>query len=170
MKTTYALPILLAGAFVLLFAGGCASSKPSDADAAKSTPEEETVQIGYGTQQKGDETGAVTTVDVDKANREQPVTNVSDILKGRVAGVHVSEGPGGGIKVRIRGAQSFSGDDDPLYVIDGLPVTPDPGGVIPFLNPYDIESISVLKDAAATAIYGSDGANGVIVIVTKKQG
>ena len=78
------------------------------------------------------------------------------------------QAPGGGIAVRIRGASSFNGSNEPLYVLDGFPMTPGPGGALTGINPYDIASIDVLKDAASTAIYGSRGANGVILIETKR--
>ena len=98
--------------------------------------------------------------------RERPVARVSDILRSRTSGVIVREGPAGGITVRIRGSVARKGAD-PLYVIDGVPVAADPGGSLPWLNPHDIKSITVLKDAASTAIYGMRGGHGVIVITTK---
>ncbi len=109
-------------------------------------------------------TGAVGTIDVEAALK-RPVSRVSDILRGRASGVIVTEGPGGRVQVRIRDARGRGAD--PLYVVDGMPVTPDPGGALPWLNPYDIASITVLKDAASAAIYGMRGAHGVIVITTK---
>ncbi len=151
---------------------GCAGTRPVATEPANGPDEEQaktTIEAGYGTQDKDDVTGATASVDVDQAMKEQSPATVAEILRGRVSGVHVSEGPGGGLKVRIRGEHSLSGGGDPLYVIDGMPVQPEPGGSIPFLNPHDIKSITVLKDAAATAIYGSSGANGVIVITTKDQ-
>lgn len=147
---------------------------------------DEIVVVGYGTQRRGDVTSSVATVDVDEAGVSQ-VTNVDEMLEGRVAGVQVIENngePGAGMSVRIRGGTSISASNDPLYVIDGVPIdngniTPggagfDNGGTaapsrnpLNLLNPSDIESISILKDAAATAIYGSRGANGVVLITTK---
>jgi TonB-dependent SusC/RagA subfamily outer membrane receptor len=91
------------------------------------------------------------------------------VLQGRVAGVTVTRTPDG-IAVRIRGASSIYGNSDPLYILDGMPIEPGPNGALSGLNPNDIESIKVLKDAADTAIYGVRGANGVIVIKTKKPG
>jgi len=93
---------------------------------------------------------------------------IEQILQGRVAGVTVGRGQDGGIVVRIRNATSFNGPEDPLYVVDGVPITPGPGGSLSGINPYDIESISVLKDAASLTMYGSRGANGVILIKTKR--
>jgi len=91
------------------------------------------------------------------------------VLQGRVAGVTVTRTPDG-IAVRIRGANSVYGNSDPLYVLDGMPIEPGPNGALTGLNPHDIESIKVLKDPADTAIYGIRGANGVIVIKTKRPG
>jgi TonB-dependent SusC/RagA subfamily outer membrane receptor len=89
------------------------------------------------------------------------------VLQGRVAGVTVARTPDG-IAVRIRGGSSVYGNNEPLYIIDGMPIQPGPNGALSGLNPYDIESIKVLKDAADTAMYGIRGANGVIVIKTKR--
>ena len=112
-------------------------------------------------------TGAVETVDVEAALK-RPVARVSDILRGRISGVIVTEGPGGSVQVRIRDANRPGAD--PLYVLDGMPVTPDPGGALSWLNPHDIASITILRDAASAAIYGMRGAHGVIVITTKLGG
>jgi TonB-dependent SusC/RagA subfamily outer membrane receptor len=104
----------------------------------------------------------VTSDDIQRA----PGQSVEEILKGRVAGVTVTRTEGG-IAVRIRGVTSIYGSNDPLYVLDGIPITPGPGGSLTGIDPYDIESIEVLKDPADTALYGMRGANGVIVIKTK---
>lgn len=99
-------------------------------------------------------------------SRDRPVTNVLEMLRGKVSGVEVYQSRGG-LKVKIRGAASFNTNTEPLYVIDGMPIiTAD--GIIPGLNPYDVEKIEVLKDIGATALYGARGMNGVIVITTKK--
>lgn len=127
---------------------------------------EEVLVIGYGTVKKSDLTGSVGSVTADDF-KEQPVTNLSQALQGRVAGVNVtrnSGAPGGNVKIRIRGANSMLGDNDPLYVVDGVALNIGIGDI----NVNDIESIEVLKDASSTAIYGSRGANGVIMITTKK--
>jgi len=99
--------------------------------------------------------------------QRHPGEPIEEILAGRIAGVDVWRTPDG-IKVRIRGSTSLRGDSEPLYVIDGIPIQPGPGGALVGINPYDIESIKVLKDPADTAIYGVRGANGVIVITTKR--
>lgn len=123
------------------------------------------VVIGYGTQKKGDLTSAISTVSAKKLEG-MPVQNTESLLQGQVAGLTVtSDGgePGNNGKVRIRGVGTF-GNNNPLYVVDGIPVN----NGLNFLNPNDIESIQVFKDAAAAAIYGNRAANGVIYITTKK--
>ncbi|MGV8877705.1 MAG: SusC/RagA family TonB-linked outer membrane protein [Sphingobacteriaceae bacterium] len=125
----------------------------------------EVVVIGYGTTTKSDLTGAVTTVKADKL-LDKPVTNVSQALQGKVAGVDVSinsSAPGEAAKVRIRGIGSIGSSLDPLYVVDGVI-----GVDANTLNPNDISSVEVLKDASSTAIYGARGNNGVIMITTKR--
>lgn len=127
---------------------------------------DEVVVVGYGQQKKRDITGAISSVQA-KALREVPVNSPAQALQGRVAGLYaVTEGykPGSDVTVRIRGSRSFSAGNDPLYVLDGIPLT----GGLNDINPNDIESMEVLKDASATAIYGSRGANGVILITTKR--
>lgn len=96
--------------------------------------------------------------------------SVEKSLEGRFPGVTVLRTSEGGLSIRIRGAASFTGPNAPLYVIDGQPVEPGPNGDLTGLNPSDIESIKVLKDAASTAIYGVRGGNGVVVIKTKRPG
>ena len=135
---------------------------------------DEAVVIGYGAVKKSDATGSVIAIKPDKMNRGQ-TTNAQDMISGKVAGVNVvSNGgtPGGGATIRIRGGSSLSASNDPLIVVDGLPMDNDGiKGVSNFLstiNPNDIESFTVLKDASATAIYGSRASNGVIIITTKK--
>ncbi|SHN33259.1 TonB-linked outer membrane protein, SusC/RagA family [Cyclobacterium lianum] len=127
---------------------------------------EEVVVVGYGTVKKSDLTGSVSQVKSEEINAF-PTTNVMQALSGRAAGVQViqnSGAPGSGISVRIRGTNSIQGGNEPLYVIDGFPFSGNPTN----LNNFDIESIEVLKDASATAIYGSRGANGVVLITTKQ--
>ncbi len=136
----------------------------------------EVVVIGYGTQKKSDLTGSVATVPVNEI-RKVAVTSLDQALQGRAAGVQITQNsgaPGGTTTIRIRGGNSIQGDNEPLYVIDGIPFKNDGAGsgsnfnVLSTLNPSDIESISVLKDASSTAIYGSRGANGVVIITTKR--
>lgn len=126
---------------------------------------EEVVVVGYGTVKKSDLTGSVSTVGT-RSFETQPVKNVSQILQGRTAGVEVTNAsgmPGSGAKVRIRGTTSINKSSDPLYVIDGIISSSGLDG----LNPQDIQSMEVLKDASSTAIYGSRGANGVILVTTR---
>ncbi|WP_161603006.1 SusC/RagA family TonB-linked outer membrane protein [Pedobacter arcticus] len=128
---------------------------------------ESVVVIGYGVQKKSDLTGAVSTLN-SKAYKDQPVLNVSAALQGRVAGVSVtnnSGAPGGQTKIRIRGANSVNNNNSPLYVVDGVALT---SLDLQDINVNDIESMELLKDASATAVYGSRGANGVIIVTTKK--
>jgi len=101
---------------------------------------------------------------------QNPGDPIEKLLQARASGVLVTRTPDGGISVQIRGISSFSGNNQPLYVIDDVPLQPGPGGALTGINPYDIESIRVLKDPADTAIYGMRGANGVIVITMKKPG
>ncbi len=135
---------------------------------------DEVVVIGYGTVKKSDLTGSVSTVKADEINKGV-ITSPADLLRGKSAGVVVTSGsgmPGSGATIRIRGGSSINASNDPLIVIDGLPVSND--GIsgmsdpLSSINPEDIESFTVLKDASATAIYGSRASNGVIVITTKK--
>ena len=135
---------------------------------------EDVVVIGYGTVKKNDLTGSVTALKPDMKNKGV-VVNPQDMLQGKVAGVNVTSNdgtPGGGAQIRIRGGSSLSASNDPLIVIDGVAMDNNyPKGVsnlLSIINPQDIESFNVLKDASATAIYGSRGSNGVIIITTKK--
>ena len=125
---------------------------------------EETVVIGYGTVKKADLAGSVAVMD-GKAFKDQPVPRIEDALNGRMSGVQVmSSGvPGGAMKIRVRGTSSVNKSNDPLYVIDGIVRETGLEGI----NPEDIQSIQVLKDASSTAIYGARGANGVVMVQTK---
>lgn len=152
---------------------------------ASSTTLSDVVIVGYGTVRKTDLTGAVARIGRDDLLRDVP-TNVLQALQGKIAGVNVTQNdgaPGAGISIRIRGSNSFLGGTEPLYVIDGVPFNNSSSGATPlsigedekqtlnamsFLNPNDIETIDILKDASATAIYGSRGANGVVLITTRK--
>jgi len=97
----------------------------------------------------------------------QEATSLAQLLEGRISGVMVTPGPSGGIVVRIGGPTSFYSRQDPLFVVDGVPIEAGPGGSLAWLNPHDVESIMALKDPSSTAIYGVRGSNGVIVIKTK---
>ena len=144
--SSYSPQALLRLGLAAAFAVGCSSSGSSTPPASGPTPSGSTV----------------TSQDINPA----PGQPIEKVLQGRVSGVDVTSSPDGGISVRIRGASSTS--PEPLYVIDGVPITPGPGGSLAGINPYDIESIRVLKDAASLTMYGSRGANGVILIKTKR--
>ncbi|MEO5683214.1 MAG: TonB-dependent receptor [Chitinophagaceae bacterium] len=134
------------------------------------------VVVGYGQVKKNDLTGSVSTISL-KEMKKVAVTSLDQAMQGRAAGVQITQNsgaPGGTTTIRIRGGNSIQGDNEPLYVIDGVPFKNDgvssgaSFNVLSTLNPSDIESISVLKDASSTAIYGSRGANGVVIITTKR--
>ena len=146
---------------------------------------EEVVAIGYGTVKKSDLTGSVASVKSEDLN-QGAISSVDQAMQGRIAGVQVTQAsnePGGGLSIRVRGASSVNASSEPLYVIDGLPIDNSEGlaggnaalvsdnnnakNPLNSLNPNDIQSIEILKDASATAIYGSRGANGVVLITTK---
>jgi iron complex outermembrane receptor protein len=153
---------------------------------AQSTLLNEVVVTGYGSQRREAITGSVSSIDADDANKGV-VTNATQLVQGRVTGVQIIQNngePGAGAQIRIRGGTSISASNDPLYVVDGVPLqnestTPGAAGIgsinpalprnpLNAINPNDIESITILKDASATAIYGSRGANGVVLIQTKR--
>jgi len=141
-------PVGIAAALVLACAHGRSASQRAEAESPAASPP------------------APSTVTSDELAR-QPAASLEQLLAGRIAGVTVTRAPGGGISVRIGGPTSFYLTNEPLYVVDGLPVEPGPSGTLSWLNPHDIASIEVLKYGASTAIYGVRGANGVIVIKTK---
>lgn len=137
------------------------------------------VVIGYGVQKRSDLTGSISSIP--QVALKQQVSSIDQALKGAAAGVQVTQTsgqPGGGVSIRIRGGASIQGGNEPLYVVDGFPLynnsstagtlSGTPTNPLASINPSDIESIDVLKDASATAIYGSRGANGVVIITTKK--
>jgi TonB-linked SusC/RagA family outer membrane protein len=144
---------------------------------------EEVVAIGYGTQEARDRTGAVEAVTSEEFNPGR-IVSAEQLIQGKVAGVQVIDTgePGGGMNIRIRGGTSATASNEPLFVVDGTPLSIGGGAhagctaagcarsPLTFLNPNDIESVTVLKDASATAIYGSRGANGVVIITTRRGG
>jgi TonB-dependent starch-binding outer membrane protein SusC len=127
---------------------------------------QDVVVIGYGTAKRKDVTGAVAGIN-QKDIRSRPVDNALQAMQGKVAGVDIAsnERPGQVGAINIRGVRSLTASNTPLFVVDGIPLTT---GGIDYLNPNDIESIDVLKDASATAIFGSRGANGVVIVTTKQ--
>lgn len=135
---------------------------------------DDVVVIGYGTVKKDDLTGSVVAIKAEELNRGA-VVSTQDMMQGKVPGLQIIPGDGGpnsGSTIRIRGAASLNASNDPLIVIDGVPVASDAGSgmanPLSLVNPNDIESFTVLKDASAAAIYGSRASNGVIIITTKK--
>lgn len=141
---------------------GCAHSAP-----AAVTPRGDSVSVGYGRQTSGSITSSVGTVTADQASHTK-VTRVQELMQ-RIPGVEVMRLANGDYSVRIRGAGGFLGNGEPLYVIDGMPVhNTGSTGVLDGIAPQDVERIDVLKDAGAAAIYGADGANGVVIITTRK--
>ncbi|WP_205461922.1 TonB-dependent receptor [Mangrovibacterium lignilyticum] len=140
---------------------------------------DEVVVVGYGSQKKSDIISSIATMDAEKLN-ERPVNKVDQALIGQMAGVRVKQTsglPGQGFSIQVRGTGSISANNEPLYVVDGFPMEVSPqstsggfssGNPLTNLNPNDIETIQVLKDAAAASIYGSRGSNGVVIITTKK--
>jgi TonB-dependent SusC/RagA subfamily outer membrane receptor len=146
MRTSFSRAVALTGA-LLFVTSACASKQRT------STPESR-------------DNSTVTAEEIERQGAtDQPIEKV---LQGRIAGVSVTRAADGGIAVRIRGATSFHGNSEPLYILDGMPIQPGPTGSLTGINPSDIESIKVLKDAAETAMYGVRGANGVIIIKTKR--
>src|SRR5699024_6165853 len=149
--------------------------------ASATTGLDQLVVVGYGTQKKKDVTGAISSLDFDKIENT-PTKDVLSAMQGRIPGMQVvsnSGAPGDGISITVRGQSTLNAGNNPLYIIDGIPVEAtsfsklnghNSHGLNPlsYINPSDIESIEVLKDAASTAIYGSRAANGVVIITTKK--
>jgi TonB-dependent SusC/RagA subfamily outer membrane receptor len=150
-------------AAVVLLLVGCHSSPNGP---TLPTPEPGVVQVGYGTQDKRDVTTAVNSASGEKLRSNSPRT-VPDMLVGRFPGVEVKQLPNGTASIRIRGNRSFRSSEEPLIVVDGIPQV-NGGQSLYDLSPRDVESIEVLKDAAATSVFGSRGANGVILISTRR--
>lgn len=145
----------LAALALVVAAGACGGSAQPETAAAPARPD-------------AVNSANASTVTAETIEQSPQTESVEKVLAGRVAGVTVSRAPDGGIAVRIRGVSSIHGNNEPLYVLDGMPIAAGPGGSLQGINPHDIESIRVLKDPADTAMYGARGANGVIVIKTKK--
>ncbi len=144
-------------------AGACASSPLENGTSAEPVDE---VEIGYGSQEPGDVTGAVASVVAEDIGRE--VTSWEDLFQG-MAGVTVRRLNTGGVSIRIRGSSSLSRNAEPLYVLNGVTIRAAPGRALMGVNPSEVTRIDVLKDAGATSIYGSRGANGVVLISTARR-
>lgn len=155
-------PSWLLIALALLFLPACATTP--DVEPAPN-PQNDAVDVGYGTADKEHITGSVATVSSEDP-RVMQYRTLADMLRGQVPGVRVIEIPGKGISVRIRGSTSINSGEEPLWVLDGM-LLPSSEPLVG-LRPGDVDTITVLKDVGATAIYGSRGANGVILIKTKR--
>lgn len=154
--------VAVLGSITSLLLSGCYHAAP----AARGGTAGDVVNVGYGTQPRNDVTGSIASVDLGKQG-VRSATRVEELLQGRVPGVSVRRLPGGRFSVRVRGTNSLLGSGEPLFVIDGVQLLPGSDGVSG-VNPRDVARIEVLKDASATAIYGVRGANGVILIATRK--
>ncbi len=154
----------LLGAATLL---GCYRPPPPALEDITPVELSDSVAVGYGMRAKRDLTTAVASVSGDAARRNSPTT-LADMIDGRFAGVEVRRLASGGVSVRIRGSHTFRGDAEPLYVVDGVPQHASMTGLLLDIDPRDVKSIEILKDAGATAIYGARGANGVILITTRR--
>lgn len=154
-------------------AAACVGSRAEDspplgpsANDSSSVDASRDVRIGYGSQDPREVTGAVASVRAQDLGRD--VTSFEDLFQG-MAGVTVRRLNTGGISLRIRGSSSLSSDGEPLYVINGVPIRAAPGQALMGVNPRDVTRVDVLKDAGATSIYGSRGANGVVLIFTARR-
>ncbi|HEU4884933.1 MAG TPA: TonB-dependent receptor plug domain-containing protein [Longimicrobium sp.] len=154
---------LLHAGLAALLTAGCAGNPPAQ------SPGGEEVEVGYGSQRAQDITGSVASLSGERL-RSHRASRVEEMFQGRMAGVAVTRLPGGGYSVRIRGAANFQADGGaPLFVLDGVPLLGVRAGhELDGINPADVQRIDVLKDAGSAAIYGSRGANGVILITTRR--
>lgn len=157
MRSTRIVPAVL---FAPLVAGLACAGGPQ----ARTPGAEDDVSVGYGTQDRGDITGAVGSISGDETAGFH-YTRVEEMIMARVPGVDVRRASDGRFRIRIRGTTSFNADTEPLVVVDGVPAMS--ADVLGTIQPRDVERIDVLKDAASSAIYGSRGAGGVILITTK---
>lgn len=156
--------VALAGGYAIALGAGCgaATSPP------RAAPGPDSVAIGYGTQPAREVTGSIASLSGRDLENQRAFT-VEELLRGRVPGLHVYRKPNGDIGLRVRGEGSIYGNSDPLLVIDGVPISGRLSTALLGLSPRDIARIDVLKDAGAAAIYGSRGANGVVIITTKRM-
>jgi TonB-dependent SusC/RagA subfamily outer membrane receptor len=165
MNTRRRLRSFVAGNALACSVGALAGCHSQPGGPVLPEPKQGDVNVAYGSQQRRDVNGAVDHADGDKMLAANPRT-VSDMLVGRFPGVEVTPTSNGRVSIRIRGAHSVKGNQEPLLVLDGVPQNG--GNTLTDLDPHDIASIDVLKDAASTSAYGSRGANGVILIATRR--
>lgn len=149
----------------LLSAPGCKHAETQDR--SPGTDGMEMVNVGYGERPADEVAGAVSALSPEEWG-DAHVVQLEELLRSRMAGIQVLPTPSGGFAIRIRGTSSIYGSNEPLYVMDGMPMHVDPDRGIDWLNLADIVRIDVLKDASATAIYGMRGANGVVLITTRR--
>ena len=164
MPFTGSFRLLVSSVIMAAVGAGCGKNNAT----RTAEPNGDQVSTGYGTERKESFTGSASSVTAEDT-KDRAAKTIGEMLEGRVPGLQVLRLPNGDYAMRIRGARSFQGGDDPLVVIDGTPIQS--GGlrdVFAGLTPQDIERIDVLKDAGSTAVYGVRGANGVIVIRTKR--
>jgi TonB-dependent starch-binding outer membrane protein SusC len=129
----------------------------------------DSVQVGYGTQARRDVVGSISSIDADSARKGGTITSMFDMLEGRVPGLEVRRLSGGALTLRIRGSRSLLASGEPLLVVDGIPMEGSAGNLLTDMDPRDVKRVEVLKDAGSLAAYGSRGANGVLLITTKKR-
>jgi TonB-dependent SusC/RagA subfamily outer membrane receptor len=159
--------VAIAGAALMATVGTTGCSSAQTVSTVSVGAHRDSVNVGYGLQARRDLTGSVGSVTGEVAQRSTP-TSMADMIDGRFAGVEVRRLASGGMSVRIRGSRSFKGDGEPLFVVDGIPQHGNVNGALSDIDPRDVQSIEVLKDAGSTAVYGARGANGVILITTKR--
>lgn len=159
------LTLTIMGALVAaLGAAGCARGGHHES----ASPSRDTVSVGYGTQERRDVTSAIASVTPSESDNAGAVT-LEQLIEGRVSGVEVLRLGGNQISLRIRGSNSVMASTEPLYVVDGMRVRAATfSEAMSGINPHDVARIDILKDAAATAIYGSEGANGVVLVTTRR--
>ena len=129
----------------------------------------DSVQVGYGTQARRNVLGAISSIDGDSARKGGTMTSMFDMLEGRVPGLEVRRLSGGVLTLRIRGSRSLLANGEPLLVVDGIPIEGAAGSALTDMDPRDVKRIEVLKDAGSLAAYGSRGANGVLLVTTRKR-
>jgi TonB-dependent starch-binding outer membrane protein SusC len=149
-------------ACAVLFTIACSGNQ------APRSPTREEVSVGYGTQERTHIAGAISTVTKEEIDRTR-LTRLEDLIRARIPGVHVVRKGNGELSIRMRGPSTLNGRDDALIVLDGVPLADATAGLtLATLNPQDVQRIDVLKDAGSTAIYGSRGTNGVVIIKTRR--
>jgi TonB-dependent SusC/RagA subfamily outer membrane receptor len=151
-----------------LTAGAVLFTVACSGNSAPHSPMQDEVSVGYGTQERTQITGAVSTVTKEEIDRAR-VTRIEDLIRSRIPGVQVLRKGNGELAIRVRGPSTLNGRDDALIVLDGLPLAEATAGMaLATLNPQEVQRIDVLKDAGSTAIYGSRGTNGVVIIKTRR--